>query len=273
MANMMGVSLAGGMRDLGQFTTLAQGMAGIPGLPVPISPLASMSEEEVRFYETSLLAMQKEIFQDQAVMHEAYLGGGMDAIRELRAAGVIDAQTERAWADIDQGHRNGSPDMIHAGNKMLLYREQHDIIQDDYANMYRHPDTGKAFTYLMTTIGEPSIPGAMTFAQASPLTVRLPIVAPVPVPPGVIVPVPLPRDFEVRTPLPAGNLADFDYRWNHLVTNTVPAYTNLLDHHPDQARAIVASPFDQRLDQFRLSESAGRLLRRLADWDVKVRRR
>jgi hypothetical protein len=133
----------------------------------------SVATAELRFYETTFLSMQKEIFEDQAVMHEAYRNGGLEAIQELHTAGLIDPRTAHAWAQIDEGHRTGNQDLLAAGNTYLLRREQNDIIQDDYQLMYDRPGSGPAFTYMMTAIGEPSIPGARSFADYKPLTERI----------------------------------------------------------------------------------------------------
>jgi hypothetical protein len=63
--------------------------------------------------------MQRKIFEHQALMHEAYLGAGLEAIRALRGAGIIDGATAQAWAQIDSGER----DAVRAGNRTLLFRE------------------------------------------------------------------------------------------------------------------------------------------------------
>src|SRR5262249_53995225 len=42
-------------------------------------------DEGLGFFEITFLTMQRKIFEDQALMHEAYLGGGLDAIRALSA--------------------------------------------------------------------------------------------------------------------------------------------------------------------------------------------
>jgi hypothetical protein len=268
MANAIGATFAGGMLDLGEMRKLARGLDGIPGLPAPMSPVASMTDGEIRFYETSLVSMQKEIFLDQSVMHEAYLARGLAGIRELHDAGIIDDRTQQGWAKIEEGARTGNRGLVHEGNRDLLYREQHDIIDDDYRTMHQHGDTGKAVTYLFTALGEPSIPGAKTFAQVSPLAVSLQPAIPIGAPPLVVS---VPGTVTVTTPLPAGNVADFDFRWRHMERDTLPVYTGLLDHRPETVRALISSPIDQRIEQYRIHESAGRLLQRLADWRMEFK--
>ena len=68
---------------------------------------------DLGFFETTFLTMQRKIFEDQALMHEAYLESGLDAIRALHDAGIIDGGTALAWEQIDSGER----DAVRAGNR------------------------------------------------------------------------------------------------------------------------------------------------------------
>ena len=53
----------------------------LPGRCATCPILGEMSEGEFRFFETSLLQMQKDIFSDQMPMHEAYLAREWPASR------------------------------------------------------------------------------------------------------------------------------------------------------------------------------------------------
>lgn len=72
MANMIGPSFAGGFRDMAMLRDLAQQITDNPAsdIPLPVldqlEQLAGMTDGEIRFYETSMLDMNKEIFLDQA---------------------------------------------------------------------------------------------------------------------------------------------------------------------------------------------------------------
>src|SRR5699024_11019589 len=174
MANMIGPSFAGGFMDLSQFGSIADtiddaidklplGAGGIlPGPLNEIRKLSSMSSAELEFYETTLLDMQQKIFFDMGASHEAYLDGGMDAIQEMADAGLFDdgdpAQTVQAWDDINTGLEQGNNALVQRGNVYLLFREQHDIIDDEYQAMKNHLPTGSAMTYMMGVIGSPSVP-------------------------------------------------------------------------------------------------------------------
>jgi hypothetical protein len=160
------------------------------------------------FYEETFLTMQKKIFEDQAVMHEAYLNSGLPAIDELLEARIIDSATGRAWHAIDNPSSEAA---WRAGNEWLLYREQDDIIDYFYVAMQKHhrPE-GAALIFLLTLMGTPSIPGAHAYPFVFPLTLAA-------------------APFRVRTPLPCGDIAAFPDRWRLIERDTLPAYTRLLD--------------------------------------------
>lgn len=270
MANLVGPSFAAGFLDLHLFREVAQTLQGKPGVPLDLSVLANASAAELRFFETTFLQMQQDIFFDQAMMHEAYLAGGMDAITELREAGLIDLGTELAWQQIDQGRATGDQELIERGNQHLLLREQRDIIQDSYTRMYDRPVTGPAFTYLMTAVGEPSVPGAQSFPDYRPLTVVTESPGPEEVP-LLGWDNPLQVEVEVTTPLPDGNLADFEDRWTYITEDTLPAYQGLLREDPAQAREIISSDVGDRIDDYRLHHRIDSLLWHYAtDWGLDV---
>jgi hypothetical protein len=121
---------------------------------------------------------------------------------------------------------------------------------------YRWP-LGRTFTYLLTLAGAPSVPRARSFPQRYPLRVdvRLPPIA-----------------ISTRTPLADGNIALFADRWQLIDTDTLPAYLAFIRDHPDQARALVATPLSQRVTGYRLLARAGQLAAgALTRWDVDLR--
>ncbi|MGI8938436.1 MAG: hypothetical protein ACR2JF_09550 [Iamia sp.] len=305
MANMIGPSFAAGFFDLDAMGDLADGvdawMDGLPGpvrnaLPPEVRALADLSdltEAELRFYETTFLEMQKEIFLDQAVMHEAYVNGGLPAIEELRSAGLLDQRAHEAWRQIDQGAATGDADLVSAGNGQLLWREQNQIINDNYDAMYDHFPSGPVFTYGMTVVGAPSIPGAGSYGQYDPVSVSVETpgperigtpdrigtperVGPFGVPsigvdiPSVSVDNPTQGEITVTTPFPAGNIANQDDRWGLIVDDTLPAYQGLLADDPEGARAIIDSPVADRIDDQRLRHQVDDIVERLLDWDVDI---
>ncbi|HWS32291.1 MAG TPA: hypothetical protein VN408_06055 [Actinoplanes sp.] len=264
MANMIGPSFAGGFYDLDMLRDIARRVqeAGgdLPNIPFTgadddlrkaVDVLSKIGDGELKFYESTFLSMQREIFLDQASMHEAYLVGGTAEIDRLRDAGVVDRDTGQAWHSIADGVARDDPALVSAGNTALLHREQWDIIRDDYDTMRNHPGTGEVVTYAATLVGAPSIPGAHTFPQQYPLVVDV----------GV---------GEVVTPLPGGNISIAEDRWKLVETDTLPAYQRLLATDPQGARDLIASDFGDRINDQRLSERADDIVDRLVhDWDVR----
>lgn len=277
MAAMIGPSFAAGFLDLAMMRDIAQtadaaGTVLPPGAQEAVQIVSRISDAELRFYETQFLDMQKEIFEDQARMHAAYTHGGMAEIERLYQAGGMDAQTRDAWADID----SGDPQRLADGNTALLHREQWDIIADDYGTMRDRPVTGEAMTYMMTLVGEASIPGTHTYAEFDPLKVTVET----PGPERVSVPFtpwsfdnPTQGEIVTTTPLPDGNIADTQQRWNYITADTLPAYQDLLANDPDRAAQIIGSDVGGRIDDYRLTDPdrATRIVDRLVtDWDVEV---
>jgi hypothetical protein len=276
MANMIGPSFAGGFMDLDAMKDFARRLADkIDSLPEPVRALlppelrdlasvgSDLSADELQWFESKFLAMQKHIFIDQGSMHEAYLNGGMSALKEMRAAGLIDDNTVAAWEDV----ASGDPDRVQAGNTELLYREQNQIINKQYNDMYhRDGPVGAAMTYGMTVAGAASISGTETPGEYSPLAVGG----------EVRLPGPLPFTHEtvgvqVSTPLPDFNIANQGSRWDYISHDTLPAYQQLLRDDPEQARATIASPVSDRLAEQRLSHRWPQLAEDLlTDWDVDV---
>jgi hypothetical protein len=270
MAAMIGPSFAAGFYDLAKFRELAQALEGKPGVPAYLQALAHASDAELRYFETTFLRMQQEIFIDQAVMHEAYRNGGLDAVRELYDAGAIDSRMMDAWTQIDEGRRTGDMDLLATGNTALLLREQRDIIDPYYQQMYNHHGpVGQAFTYLMTAVGEPSIPGAQSFADWKPLVVT----TDVGVGPDSVFGFdnPVEGDLNIRTPLPDGNLANFDDRWTYITNDTLPAYQELLRTDPQAVTDIVSGDVSGRIDDYRIHNRLDSLLEHyVTDWGVDV---
>ena len=257
LAAMIGPAFYAGFLDLGVLPDAVRGVL-IAALGRASRRLAGHAAGDLGFYETTFLIMQKKIFEDQAVMHEAYLAGGVAQIEEFYRARIIDAATLEAWRQIDAGRCDPAADAVADGNRTLLFREQHDIIDRYYARMlaYRWP-LGGTFTYLLTLAGAPSVPLARSFPQRYPLRVgvRLPPVA-----------------VSARTPLADGNIALFSDRWKLIDADTLPAYLAFIRDHPEKARALVSTPLSQRVTSYRLLARAGQLAAgALTRWDVDLR--
>ena len=254
MANLIGPSFYAGFQDLGVLPDLMRRLLDFArrlfyaGRRVVARALRrrDLAEElvvgELGYFETTFLTMQRKIFEDQALMHEAYVRDGIGAIRELAEGGIVDHTTLRAWEQID----GGDPSSVHDGNELLLYREQHDIIDRFYVDMRRRrPPIGMMFTYLLTLAGSPAIPGAKSYPTVFPFELRLPIARE--------------RWLALRTPLAAGNLALFTNRWNLIEDDTFPVYRALLERDSADVRRLIERPLEARTARFRLLRRAGRI--------------
>jgi hypothetical protein len=251
LAKLIGPSFYAGFLDLGFFPdTTRRVLASLYRL-IGAGRGWTPPADALRFFEVTFLTMQRKIFEDQALMHEAYLDRGLDAVHELRAAGIVDEATARAWEQID----SGDPERVQEGNRTLLFREQHDIIERYYAKMRGYePPQGLAFTYLLTLAGSPAVPGASSYASVFPFML----------PPsgGAVV---------LATPFPAGNIAVFANRWDLIVEDTWPAFRKLLDD-PTGTVALVARPIEERVPRFRLIRRLGAILAALFRWRIWLRR-
>ena len=257
LAGMIGPAFYAGFTDLGLLPDAVRA-AVIAVLGRTSRRLTRRAAGDLGFYETTFLTMQKKIFEDLAGMHEAYLAGGVGQIEDFYRARIIDAATLEAWRQIDSGRRNAAAAAVADGNRALLFREQHDIIDRFYVRMfgYRWP-LGQAFTYLLTLAGAPSVPGAHSYPEQYPLRIdaQLPRIA-----------------VSARTPLADGNIAVFTDRWKLIDTDTLPAYLAFLRDRPDQARAVLATPLSQRVTGYRLLARAGQLAAAaLTRWDLELR--
>ncbi len=251
MANLIGPSFYAGFLDIGIIPDaerrligslrrlIRAGRHGVEALLQRDRTRHESVNDGLGFFEITFLTMQRKIFEDQALMHEAYLGGGLEAIRALGSAGIIDEATGQAWEQIG----GGDPARIQEGNRTLLYREQHDIIDCFYVTMRAYdPPQGKAFTYLLTLAGSPAVPGAKGYTAVFPLTLGAAM------PGGAVT---------VRTPLADGNIAVFANRWALIEQDTLPAYQRFITADAGQARALIATPIGKRVGRFRLLRRLG----------------
>jgi hypothetical protein len=237
MASMIGPAFYAGFRDLGLVPDAAR-MAVLAVFGRASRRLARSAAGDLGFYETTFLTMQKKIFEDQATMHEAYLAGGLPQVEEFYRARIIDLATLAAWQQIDTGRHGGDQAAVAEGNRTLLFREQHDIIDRFYVQMLGHDGLeGSAFTYLLTLAGAPSVPGAHSYPERYPLTFAAR----------------LPRgQISARTPLADGNIAVFANRWQLIDEDTLPKYLAFVRENPEQARALVTTPVQIRMARYRL---------------------
>ncbi len=245
MANMIGPAFYAGFRDIGLLPDGAR-HAVLLLLGRRKRALEDDAAGELGFYETTFLTMQKKIFEDQAPMHEAYLANGIAELERFYDAGIVDDATLQGWRQIDRGRHEGDLSLLAAGNRMLLLREQRDIIDRFYLRMLsrRRPE-GAIFTYLLTLAGAPSVPQARSYPERYPLT--------------IVVSLPIAR-VSVGTPLADGDIAIFANRWALIDRDTLPAYIAFIGERIQQARELVSSSVGKRMQRYRIIRRLGRLL-------------
>lgn len=266
MANMIGPSFAGGFQDMAMMRDIARGIVDSPLKYIPneelqmLRAVANLTDAEIKYYETTMLDMNKEIFLDQGRQHMAYEMGGMAEIDRLRDSGAITPATADAWRDIS----SGDPERIKHGNTALLDREQNEIISDDYTDMRNRPVTGEAVTWMVTLAGEPSIPGAKSYPEVFPLKYSVETAGPENIP---FTHWDNPAQFtaHVTTGLPDGNIANDTDRWKLIERDTLPVYQDLLTNNPDEARRIIGSDFDDRVQQHRPTNNIPHITKRIID--------
>lgn len=125
LAGLAGGSFASGFFDMGDVSAIisvpglhqvggavADLLRGTPAplldiLPADIATLGTEGErltaEDLAWYQTRLMIMQKHIFIDQVPMHEAYAADGPAGVEEMYRAGVLDENAIAAWREITAG--------------------------------------------------------------------------------------------------------------------------------------------------------------------------
>lgn len=267
MAAMIGPSFAGGFYDLSMLRELP-GRIPAPlrgALPPGVGLLSELTKAEIAYYESTLLAMQKEIFFDQGPPHQAYAQGGLAAMEEMYAAGLLNAKQIKAWRDI----ASGDPDRVAAGNNRHLHREQWETIKDEYDEMRNRFPSGPAVTWAMTFVGAPSIDDARSYPDVFPAVVAVESPGPQRIP---IVGWDNPTQVrtEIETPFPGGNISVDHQRWELISRDTLPAFQELITDDPDGTAAELQRPVDERIEEWRLAARWDEIIAQMVDWDVRV---
>ncbi|VXB27964.1 hypothetical protein [Aeromicrobium sp. 9AM] len=266
LANLVGPSFAAGFLDLGTMREILQKYQDASGkipdwvpLPYPLTreaaeQLANLGEDEVTWFEQKFLSMQQQIFLDMGSMNQAYADGGMPAIQEMADAGLFEKTTNPyatddmldSWRVINDP--TSTPEELHEAAYKMAYREQHDIIQDDYDDMRNHPGTGELVTKMFSTVGQVSVPGAHTMGQYSPTEFGASVTVD-PWGPGKVT-----TSVDVSIPIPTGNVADWEDRWDYFTNDTLPAYVDLLDRPGgrEELADIMDRDMGDRIDEFRI---------------------
>ncbi|MFI6361522.1 hypothetical protein ACIBG0_02105 [Nocardia sp. NPDC050630] len=212
-------------------------------VPADIRLLATegsrLSAEDVAWYQTRLMIMQKHIFTDLVPMHEAYAALRMAGIDEMYAAGVIDADIRTAWQSIDSHTRDGYVDAL----IRMTDREQNRVIADQWdLTSAGRGSMGRVMTYVSTVAGKPAVPGVRAPGVFAPATVSADIAG---------------HTVSLRTPLPDFNWADRDARWTYITGDLVLRHIDMESNRPF-AEVVLGESFWSKL-------AHGRMIARIPD--------
>ena len=304
MANLVGPGFAAGFLDLSMMRAIARRIAStiehanplpgagkvVAGTVVPAlgglevdakfaETVAHMSDADLKFYETTFLKMQRDILRDMGGLQEAYLADpdGLTAVRELASSGLIRPAVMTAFERIRAGRDSGHGEtvrLLDQAAQALARREQFDVIAQSWDNMREHRVDGEAMTYFMTVVGQPSVPGARSPGQVSPLrgTVRVPV--------PVVLPGPLPVPVRVgqvdvtgQVPLPDFNVSNRNSRWRFFLADTLPAALKVLDGPRSVVNSLVSSSLDDRIAEQRITRRLPAITEQLGPdhWHVSVK--
>ncbi|PXX54588.1 hypothetical protein DFR70_12429 [Nocardia tenerifensis] len=246
-----------GIHRLGD--TVADLLRGTPPelvreLPADLRLLATegprLSVEDIAWYQTRLMIMQKHIFTDLVPMHEAYAALGLRGVDEMSEAGVLDADIHTAWRSLASGTPEGKVDAL----IRMTDREQNRVIADqwDETSAGRAP-IGRVLTYVSTIAGKPAVPGVRAPGVFAPATVRADVGG---------------RTLALRTPLPDFNWADRDTRWTYITGDLVPRHIDM-ESNPALAPAVLGESFWNKLARGRLVPRLPELIADLtSQWQI-----
>lgn len=254
MANQVGPTFIAGFEDIAVLRKIAALGVDIsdfldeadPATVSLVTQLARMGEADLKFYEETFLAMQKEIFEDIGSQHYAYQEGGMAEIERLQRAGLVTDRMNDSWTSLDSVPAYSDPQQFHsltAAQQTALHnasynmadQEQNHVIDDDY-NQIRARPTGLAFTEAMTVVGQPSIEGAKSYYEQFPAVETYLDVNRFPM---------------AGIDLHHGNISVAGDRWNLIDKDTLSAYENWL-HGEKDPYGEMTKPMDARVDEYRM---------------------
>jgi hypothetical protein len=190
MAKLAGAPVYAALEDVYTIRLLLDRGDPIESLDLRAQVLARLGSGELRFLETKLMIMQKEIFSDLAWQHEAYALCGIDAINAIHADGDLMGNRYTDWLGIAYG----DDQLVQNSNEDILSYEQGVVVQHDYDDIRNRRD-GEAFVVALS------------------LTVNSPI----------------PNSVPFRQYLPHGDLTLYADRWSWISGDMFPKYIALLD--------------------------------------------
>ena len=216
----------------------AFGPEAVDQLPGGLSVLADragdITTEDLYWFVTRVVIMQKAIFSDLMPMHYVYVHEGVPGLEEMHRAGLFGEDIMDAWYDV----ASGDPDRIAHGNMTLLQREQGWVVADIWDEVRAYKDgLGAAFTYMMTLAGSPSVVGVPALRDHNPILLQ-----------GTL---PDGRAATLHTPLPSWDWSVYDQRWDYVTTQLLPRYRHEVEHNWPALEATLRLPYEQQFESAR----------------------
>ncbi len=251
MGGQVGADFGGGLEDAQAGVDLYAGIPGLSGavntlvstvrrvagpqalnqLPAGLRAIADgaahLDGADAQYLVSMVMVMQKAIFTDLMPMHIAYVTGGVPAVAEFGAAGLVGPDIVDAWRDIASGDAR----RIGAGNQVLLRREQQWAVgaQWDEVRDYKN-GAGAAFTYMTTAVGQPSVADVPPMRAVNPVHIRFTA------PDG--------HPMILTLPLPNWDWSVFPDRWNYVTTELLPKYQNQVKYNWPALEATMRTPYE-----------------------------
>lgn len=254
MANQVGPTFIAGFEDIAALHKAVAAGKDINDLTGVMDParwaamrgLLSLGKEDLAFYETTFLSMQKEIFTDIGSQHYAFEQGGLAEIERLQRAGLVTENMDEAWRRIDGVPAYTDPgdyhkltpahqQDLHDASYNIADREQNYVIADDYDQIRDRP-SGVVFTESMTVLGKPSIEGAKAYYEQFPAAD--PYLDPRRFPP-------------LGVDVHHGNISVREDRWALIDQDTLGAYADWL-HTQDDPHSEMVKPMEERVESYRM---------------------
>lgn len=231
------------------FTAVADafGPEAVAQLPGGLRALAghagAITTEDLYWFVTRVVVMQKAIFSDLMPMHYVYVHEGMPGLEEMHRAGLFPDEIMEAWRDV----ASGQPDRVAGGNSVLLNREQGWVVGGMWDEVREYKGgLGEAFTFLMTLAGSPSVAGVPSLREHSPLTVE-----------GVL---PDGRVATLHTPIPGWDWSRYEERWDYVTTQLLPRYRHEVEHNWPVLEATLRVPYEQQFESARATSRIPEIL-------------
>jgi len=128
---------------------------------VPIwADVRQAERETLTNIETTFVGMQKDIFMDLGWQHQAYVEGGLGAIKAAYDRGDMSSANYEAWLKIG----SGNTELNWEGNRTLLMREQTEILPPGYHEIQRNVGSDLISSEISNHTQSP-IPGGASFRE------------------------------------------------------------------------------------------------------------